>query len=135
MKIVVDTNVLISGVYFGGYPYRILEAWSDGRIVLVVSREILSEYLRVGGILAGQYPGVKFKPIFELIRGKAVLVKTRRLYSSICADPDDDKFFSCALAAGSKMIISGDKHLLKVSGFNGIDVLKPREFVEIYLQN
>ena len=55
------------------------------------------------------------------------------LKQPICEDPDDDKFFACALASGSKVIISGDKHLLKVTGYQGIQVLKPREFVDKYL--
>jgi predicted nucleic acid-binding protein len=50
-------------------------------------------------------------------------------------DPDDDKFFACALSSGSRVIISGDKHLLKASGYQGIEVLKPREFVDRYLRS
>jgi predicted nucleic acid-binding protein len=45
----------------------------------------------------------------------------------------DDKFFACALASESKVIISGDNHLLDVSGYAGVEVLKPREFVDRYL--
>ncbi|MBA3073196.1 MAG: hypothetical protein FP831_06350 [Anaerolineae bacterium] len=51
----------------------------------------------------------------------------------ICADSDDDKFFACALASGSKLIVSGDKHLLKVSGYKEIEVLKPKVFIDNYL--
>ncbi|MBK7449987.1 MAG: hypothetical protein IPJ47_11370, partial [Anaerolineales bacterium] len=56
-----------------------------------------------------------------------------KLSEPFCEDPDDDKFFACALASGSKVIVSGDKHLLKVSGYQGIEVLKPREFLDRYL--
>jgi len=55
------------------------------------------------------------------------------LLESVCDDPDDDKFLACALASGSTIIVSGDKHLLKVSGYRKIEVLKPREFVNKYL--
>jgi AbrB family looped-hinge helix DNA binding protein len=48
VRIVLDTNVLVSGVFFGGPPGRILEAWRDRRIQLVLSPEILGEYQRVG---------------------------------------------------------------------------------------
>ncbi len=48
-------------------------------------------------------------------------------------DPDDDKFLACALVSGSKLIVSGDRHLLKVSVFKEIKVLKPRDFVNAYL--
>jgi predicted nucleic acid-binding protein len=51
MKVVIDTNVLASGVFFGGPPARVLEAWRDGAIDLVVPPEILEEYRRVGEML------------------------------------------------------------------------------------
>jgi predicted nucleic acid-binding protein len=51
----------------------------------------------------------------------------------VCSDPDDDKFLACAVAAGAPVVVSGDAALLKVSGWNGIDVLKPRTFVDRYL--
>ena len=46
---------------------------------------------------------------------------------------DDDKFLACALASGAGTIVSGDKHLLSVSGYRGIEVLRPRAFVDRYL--
>jgi uncharacterized protein len=52
----------------------------------------------------------------------------------VCEDPDDDKFIECAIASKTEIIVSGDKHLLKVTGYQGINVLKPREFVDFYLQ-
>jgi predicted nucleic acid-binding protein len=54
------------------------------------------------------------------------------LAEGICDDPDDDKFLACALASESRIIVSGDKHLLKVSGYKGIEVLRPRKFLEKY---
>ncbi|HEY5732073.1 MAG TPA: hypothetical protein VIS72_18660 [Anaerolineales bacterium] len=63
----------------------------------------------------------------------AKVYKSAKLKEPICEDPDDDKFFACALAGGSKIIISGDKYLLKVSGYEGIEVLKPRDFMDRYL--
>ena len=47
MRVVVDTNVFVSGVFFGGPPGRVLTAWRDGTIEVVVSREIIEEYVRV----------------------------------------------------------------------------------------
>ncbi len=54
MKVVLDTNVFVSGVFFGGVPGRILEGWRDGRLTLLVSVAILDEYQRVGRLLANQ---------------------------------------------------------------------------------
>jgi len=55
------------------------------------------------------------------------------LPEQVCSDPDDDKFLACAVAAGMTIIVSGDRKLRAVSGWNGIDVLTPRQFVERYL--
>jgi predicted nucleic acid-binding protein len=52
----------------------------------------------------------------------------------ICSDTDDDKFLACALASGAGIIVSGDKHLLSVSGCSGIEVLRPRAFLERHLR-
>jgi len=133
LKIVLDTNVFISGVFFSGPPYRILEAWQSGELELVISQEILAEYRRVGEILVGERPKIDLDSILTFVIKHAKVYKPARLKAPVCEDPDDDKFLACALASGSKIIISGDKHLLKVSGYQGIKVLKPREFVDIYL--
>ena len=133
LKVVMDTNVFVSGVFFSGPPYQILQAWQAGEFELVVSQEILDEYRRVGEILAEERPKIDLNPILTFVIEHAKVYKPVKLKESICEDPDDDKFFSCALASGSKVIISGDKHLLKVSGYEGIEVLKPRDFVDRYL--
>jgi putative PIN family toxin of toxin-antitoxin system len=133
VNIVLDTNVFVSGVFFPGPPSRILKAWRDKTIQIVLSREILKEYRRVGAELAAQYPPIDIQPIIELIVHKALIVDAAPLPEQVCKDADDDKFIACALAAGCHIIVSGDKHLLKVSGFQGIQVLKPREFVDRYL--
>jgi len=133
LKVVMDTNVFVSGVFFSGPPYKILTAWQSGDFELVVSDEILDEYKRVGEILAEERPKIDLDPILNFVIEHARVYKPTKLKEPICEDPDDDKFIACALASGSKVIISGDKHLLKVSGFQGIEVLKPREFVDRFL--
>jgi len=133
LKVVMDTNVFVSGVFFSGPPYQILKAWQSGELELVVSQEILNEYRRVGEILGEERPKIDLNPILNFVIEHAKVYKPAKLKEPVCEDPDDDKFFACALASGSKVIVSGDKHLLKVSGYEGIEVLKPREFVDRYL--
>jgi uncharacterized protein len=133
MKIVVDTNVFISGIFFTGPPYRILEAWRDGRLNVVLSQEILDEYRSVSAEISSQYPAIDSLPIWVFVNKNTQLIAAPDLPQPVCEDPDDDKFFACALAAGCTVIVSGDKHLLKVSGFGGITVFKPREFVDRFL--
>ena len=134
LKAVMDTNVFVSGVFFSGPSYQILKAWQSGEFELVVPQEILDEYRKVGAILGEEHSAVDLKPILKFVLEYAKVYKPAALQEPICEDPDDDKFFACALASGSKVIISGDKHLLKVSGYQGIHVLKPREFVDQYLE-
>ena len=134
MRVILDTNVFVSGVFFTGPPYQILEAWRDRRLHLVISQEILDEYRRVGRALSSQFPAIDLWPIIELVTVEAEIFPSHTLPETICDDPDDDKFIACAIAGNCNMIVSGDKHLLKVSGFNGIDVIKPREFFDKYLQ-
>jgi len=129
-----DTNVFVSGVFFSGPPYQILKARQSGEFELVVSQEILDEYRRVGEILAEERPKIDLNPILTFILEHAKVYESAELKEPVCEDPDDDKFFACALASGSRIIISGDKHLLKVSGYQGIEVLKPREFMDRYLE-
>jgi len=134
VKVVLDTNVFVSGVFFSGPPYQILQAWRAGRIELSVSHAILAEYHRVGKILAEDHPDVDLNPILEFLAQNAEVVTAPPLPKQVCEDPDDDKFLACALAGRNKVIVSGDKHLLDVSGYQKIEVLKPRKFVTKYLE-
>lgn len=83
--------------------------------------------------MSAERPQVDLNPILTFLIEHAKVYQPVELSESVCEDPDDDKFFACALASGSKVIVSGDKHLLKVSGYQGIEVLKPREFVDKFL--
>jgi len=133
VRIILDTNVFVSGVFFSGPPYQILKAWRDGILTLVISEEIFEEYQRVGEMLGEQFPLVDLQPILDMVRTRAQIYPVKCLPESVADDPDDDKFLACALACKSKIIVSGDKHLLKVNGFRKIKIIRPREFVDTYL--
>lgn len=90
--------------------------------------------MRIVPDLKAEHPAVDLVPFLHDVLEHAEIYQSVTLEEPICADPDDDKFFACALASGGRIIISGDKHLLKVSGYRGIQVLKPREFVDSYLE-
>jgi len=128
VKVVLDTKVFVSGVFFGGPPGRVLEAWRDGRAEVVLSREIIEEYVRVGEELAARFPGVDLGPALELLAVSTSLVDSTQLPEPVSRDPDDDKFLACALAAGADCVISGDRDLLDVSPYEGVVVLTPRDF-------
>ena len=133
MRLVVDTNVLISGAFYPGPSSRILDACMRGKFQLVLSPDIIDEYTRVGEEFTRKRPNVLFARYIEVLISTALLVQAPALPKPVCEDPDDDKFIACALAGGAKVITSGDKHLLSVSGYAGIEILRPRRFEDEYL--
>jgi putative PIN family toxin of toxin-antitoxin system len=135
LKVVVDTNVLISGIFFSGAPSEILRAWRSGKLQICITPEIIDEYMKVTGTLAEQFPHIETNQILTLIIAHSEVIQAPPLSHQVCQDPYDDKFLACALAAESKLIISGDKHLLKLSEYQGVTILSPRAFVEQYLKN
>jgi len=128
VKVVLDTNVVVSGIFFSGPPAEILRSWSRGKIQLLITPEIFDEYQRVAAKLNEKYPRIDIKRILDLILIGSELVVAAQLPRPICIDPDDDKFFDCAAAGKASIIVSGDKHLLKASGSHGIAVVTPRYF-------
>lgn len=132
MRVVLDTNVVISGVFFGGVPGRILSAWAAQSFTLALSPGILEEYRRVGKALERKYPeaAATFEPVLTLITRHAIVVDAPPIANPVSDDPDDDKFLAAALAANAPLIVSGDIDLLLVSGWRDITVLTPRQFVD-----
>jgi len=133
VRVVLDTNVFVSGAFFSGPAFRILNAWRRGSVRLVISPAILDEYRRVGLELAEKFRGTDLGPLLELLEMEAEIVDAGDLPQQVCTDPDDDKFLACALAAKVQCICTGDKALLKTSGYCGIAVISPREFIEKHL--
>ena len=133
MKIVLDTNVFISGIFFSGPPSRILKAWAEQRLQIVLSRQILDEYQRVAQELASKFQTINITPFIELVTIHGQFIDTSDTDIAVCEDPDDDKFLECAVAGQCRTIVSGDRHLLKLSGYEGIAVLSPRNFIDRYL--
>jgi putative PIN family toxin of toxin-antitoxin system len=134
VRIVLDTNVLISGIFFAGPPGRILDAWSDNRVQIAASPEILEEYRRVVEELGRKYPQVQAQPILDVLITTCEICLASPLEEQVCSDPNDDMFLACAIAAGIGTVVSGDKGLLSVSGFRGIQVVKPKAFVDKILK-
>ncbi|MDO9530199.1 MAG: putative toxin-antitoxin system toxin component, PIN family [Syntrophales bacterium] len=134
MRIVLDTNVFISGIFFSGPPSQILKAWEKGSFKILLSQDILDEYHRVAHELSSKFSSIDILPIIEMVTVHGQFVDTKDLDIVICEDPDDDKFIECAIAGKCRIIISGDKHLSKLSGYQDINVLNPRNFVERYLK-
>ena len=133
MRLVIDTNVFISGVFFSGPPHDILLAWRNNRIKLVLSPEILEEYQATGEELAAKFRQIDLTPWLALVIAVGIVVDAAPLAEQVCTDPDDDKFLACAIASRTKLVTSGDKALIATSGFKGVTVLTPRQFMDKHL--
>jgi len=128
-RAVVDTNVLVSGIYWKGAPFDVLTAWESGRFRLVVSPPILDEYQRVLEDMAQKRRTQAHRAILELIELHAEMVAPVSFARSVCSDPDDDKFLEAAIAANAEFVVSGDKALLAVKRYQGVEVLRPAPFL------
>ena len=74
MRVVIDTNVLVSGLFFNGPPYTILEAWRNGELRFVASNSILSEYARTIQRISKKYPVIDISSFFDLLTVKAEII-------------------------------------------------------------
>ena len=129
VKIVLDTNVLISGVFFGGTPGKILNVWRKGKVQLFVSPEIFEEYEEVCHELAARYPGINVGPLLNLIKKYAHWLNPSSMDVPSCDDLSDVKFLQCAIEGHVDFIVSGDKHLLRLNGYKNLKIFRPSEFV------
>ncbi len=132
-RIVVDTNVMISAVFFKGKPYVILDAWRTGKLEIILSQEIIEEYSEVLERLSKKYPSIDTSGILSMFTTGCRMVEPEAIDKQICEDPDDDKFIAAAIGGEIEIVISGDKHLLDVNGYSGIEILRPADFIERYL--
>lgn len=133
MRVVLDTNVLLSGIFFGGTPGRILSAWGEGALTLVISPSIFEEYRRAGEQLAEQHGELELSPLLALIARQAEIVDAPELDPPVSRDPEDDKFLACARAADAPVLVSGDDDLLTLDPWEGIRIVSPRAFVDTHL--
>lgn len=131
IKAVLDTNVLISGIFWKGPPFEILEAWQKRRFLLVISPPILDEYRRVLDEMTKQRPIPVLGSILEIIELRSEMVTPVRFPERVCSDPDDDKFLEAALAARADYVVSGDAALLRIKNHQGIQIVRPRQFLAL----
>ncbi len=129
MKVVIDTNVLVSS-FFGGKPRQIMDHWKAGRFTLCLSEALLEEYLRVLGRM-GLTDEPEIKELLGLLsQSPQVLYKRHvRLARYVPEDPDDDKVVACALALGATRVVTGDKALLNLRHVQDAAFVTPAQFL------
>ena len=130
--LVLDSNIYISAVLFGGKPRLILEASLAGHVRLAISSLILEE---IQGVLRGKkfrFPPAAAREIIAEISGLAKTVEPTESVTLITDDPDDDRILECALASSADAIVTGDSHLLGLASFRGIPILDVSSCLEKY---
>lgn len=132
MKIVVDTNVLISGVFFGGFPRKILSAIVTKEITACATAEIIDEYEEIVQEMIDRKQGHINRAILApLIKTMEIIEPTSHI--EVCRDPDDNKFLECAKDSCALYIVSGDKDLLVLEKYEKIQIVTAKEFCDKYL--
>lgn len=135
LKVVLDVNVWVSALLWGGKPAEIIKAAEHGKVCLVASEEIAREISQVLN-----YPKLRkvyeaedmcHEELIEAVLKVVSFVKVTRKVKVVVEHPADDKFIECALAVGADYIVSGDKHLLKIASYKKTRILSVSEFLGI----
>ena len=126
-----DTNVLISGVFFGGFPRKILSSVVIGKITACATAEIINEYEEIVQEMINRKQGHINRAILSpLIQAMEIIEPVTHI--GICRDPDDNKFLECAKDSHALYIVSGDKDLLVIEQFGNIQIVNAKDFCEKY---
>lgn len=128
MRIVIDTNVLASAIFFGGKPYQLLRYIMADRVDAVASKEIVDEYEEIVHRLKQKYPAINTRiPLREFVARLEIIRVSSDIHVS--RDPDDDKFISCAVDGKCLYVVSGDSDLLSVGNYGDIEILTVTDFL------
>lgn len=128
MRVVIDTNIIVSG-YLGGALEVIIVAWKSGKFTLVVSDAIADEYRTVLKRPKFKIERAELDDFSALLLNKAEFIIPLETVNAILADPTDNKFLEAAITGYANLIVSGDNHLLELKSFREIPIITAREFV------
>lgn len=131
MRVVLDTNVVVSALLWGGTPYRLIRAAADGTLTLWTSPQLLVELREV---LAREHLVARLDlqsssvdQALALYGALAVGVMPTPVPGVVPADPDDDHVIATAIAAKADLIVSGDRHLLNIGNYQGTRIVTPAQ--------
>ncbi|TQQ81597.1 putative toxin-antitoxin system toxin component, PIN family [Halonotius roseus] len=130
LRVVFDTNVLVSAIGFGGKPWDCLVLAFVGDVEMVTAEAAIAEFERVLGYDRLPFTEAEREQYPALIRAEATVVDPDASIQVIDDDPDDDLFLEIALEAEVDYIVSGDPHLTDLGAFRDIDIVSPSEFLE-----
>src|SRR3989344_7774513 len=134
IKVVLDTNVLVSSIFWLGNPHKIVELAIDKKIEVYTSPAILAE---LENVLKRDFEEDEelVERQIALILEYAKIVNPTGKINIIKTDPDDNKIIECAITAKAEYIVSGDPHLYTLKEAFGIKILRPREFLDVIKEN
>ena len=131
MRVVLDTNVFISGIFWIGTPNKIITYWKEGRFTLISSLGTVVELARILKDFKIKLPEDVIKEWVDIIIKNSVMVEPKEKLNIIKDDPKDNIFIETAVAGNANYIISQDKHILKIKEYKRIKILTPEEFEKI----
>jgi len=131
-RVVIDTNVFVSGLNFAGKPGEVLELFIRGDIEVIISPFILSEIER---ILRERFDWIEgnIHHVLNRIKRQTILVHPKLKVTIIKRKDDDNRILECAIEGNAQYLISGDrKHLLPLKEYQGTKILSPAEFLKLF---
>ncbi len=133
MRVVIDTNVLISALFWGGRPRQVVDLAVTGEIQAITSPELLAEFEEV---LTEDFllPREKVESAVRDVLSYSEVIASLAETPGDLRDPDDEKVAACALAGNADYVVTGDKDLLSHRTLSGIMVLSVRKFLEVHGQ-
>jgi putative PIN family toxin of toxin-antitoxin system len=132
-KIVIDTNIYISAIFWGGKPRAVVDLGRSGQVLIFTSSEIEK---KIEKKLKTKF-GISNEEVAQILLDFSTFtspIKAIRKIAVIDDDPDDDKFIECAVSSRAGFIVSGDKHLLNLKEYKGIKIMKAADFLSIFLK-
>lgn len=133
LKVILDTNVLISSILFGGKPRKIIKHVQEGNITPIISPVLLAELIDVL-VKKFQFAPDKLLLVEDLIKENFMLVNPS-ITISIISDKDDNRVLEAAIEGGCNYIVSGDQDLLKLKSFQNVKIVTPDTFLSDVFDN
>jgi uncharacterized protein len=131
MKVVLDTNIFVSGVFFGGAPGKILNAWTQRKFEIFITPSIFAEYAATLRSFGGKGADSLAAYWIAAIAEHAHHLLDPKIHPKLCRDPDDDKFLYCAASIKADFLVTGDMDLRILEDSQDFKIISPRSFLSL----
>jgi putative PIN family toxin of toxin-antitoxin system len=128
-RIVLDTNVTVSAFFWKGYPRVVYDLAREGKVTLLSSLKMEAEFIRVLAYSRFRLTPAEIVPIVNNLRKYVQFVEIKSKVDVVKEDLTDNIFLECALDGKADYIISGDHHLLNISSYEGIQIIRAKDFL------